>query len=227
LAVGATGSAMTAGCVTDVFGSTSAQPVLPKPEGRRADSEDIAYPAHGQAFPAFELPDATSDAVIDTGALDGVAIITTYFASCPAECGVLLTHLADTQREIIARGLADDVSFLPITFDPARDDAEKIRRNAERRRVDLDAGNWYNLRPETPERAHSIVTDQLGIKYVRAEDSNRVAGYDFTHIVVTWLVNPDGIVERAYRGEFIDTQQVLDDIETVLEARGTTATEAT
>ena len=36
--------------------------------------------------------------------------------------------------------------------------------------------------------------------------------------MVTLLVNPDGIVERAYRGEQIDRDRVTSDLETVAAA---------
>jgi protein SCO1/2 len=222
LSAGATGIAATGGCLSRPFRSSTGQTVLSEPEGRRADSEDLAYPAYGQRFPEFELPDATSDAVIDTGALENAAIVTTFFASCPAECGVLLSHLAGVQRRTIDRGLTDEISFLPITFDPERDDAETLRSNAERRGVDLSAGNWHNLRPADAEAARAIVTDKLGVEYVRTEDSDRLAGYDFTHIVVTWLLNPDSVVERTYRGEVLDEAAVVDDIVRLTEADGGT-----
>ncbi|OTF07118.1 SCO family protein, partial [Halorubrum sp. SD612] len=80
------------------------------------------------------------------------------------------------------------------------------------------AGNWLYLRPETPERAKAVVEDKLGIGFERTTDSDRLPGYDFTHIVVTMLVNPDGVVERAYRGERVDPERVAADVERVAAA---------
>lgn len=114
-------------------------------------------------------------------------------------------------------GLTDDAVFLPITFDPERDDEAALRENAAGLGVDLDAGNWHYLRPESPERAEAVVEDRLGIGFERTTGSERLEGYDFTHVVVTLLVNPDGIVERAYRGETIDRDRVAGDIETVVD----------
>ncbi|MFW5974121.1 MAG: SCO family protein [Natrialbaceae archaeon] len=219
LTLGATAATATAGCLGGVFGSDSGSgaTVLSPPEDQVAESQDLAYPAYGQSFPEFELPDATSDAVIDTASLETPALATAFFASCPAECGILLDHLAEIQRETIDRGLTEEITFLPITFDPARDDAEKLRENADRVGADLEAGNWHNLRPDDAEEAEEIVTGQLGVTYERTDDSDRMEGYDFTHIVVTWLVNREGVVERVYRGEFLDREQVLEDVETLLE----------
>jgi protein SCO1/2 len=196
-----------------MFDSDPENVALAAPDDQLANSGDLAY---GEEFPEFELPDATSDVVIDTGSLDSVALATTFFASCPDECGILLNSLAGIQAELIDRGLSGDVLFLPITFDPARDDEEKLRENAAHVGADLDAGNWHNLRPADTDEADTIVTDQLGIGYDRA-DSDRLGGYDFSHIVVTWLLNPSSVVERVYRGETLDRRRILDDIEKLLD----------
>lgn len=218
LTLGATGVTATAGCLTGILDSKPKNTVLSEPDEQLADSGDLEYPAHGQEFPALELPDATSETVIDTGELDSVAVVTTFFASCPAECGILLNNLAVVQNETIERGLEDDVLFLPITFDPERDDAEFLRENSERVGADLSAGNWHNLRPEDADEAETIVSDRLGVGFEQIGDSDRTAGYDFVHIVVTWLVNPDGVVERAYRGELLDIDEIVGDVETVVES---------
>lgn len=144
--------------------------------------------------------------------------MTGVFTYCPVECGILLRRLVGVQRRVADAGLTDETVFLPITFDPERDDEAALRDNAETIGVDLDAGNWHYLRPESPERAKTVVEDRLGIGFEKTTENSRIAGYDFTHIVLTLLVNPDGVVERAYRGETIDRDRVVSDIETVVEA---------
>ncbi len=217
LALGAAGTAATAGCLGGLFESTPEGVVLSEPDDQLAESEDLAYPAYGESFPTFELPDATGDTIINTGELDTVSVVTTFFASCPAECGILLNQLAGVQAETVVRGFADETSFLAITFDPERDDADHLETNANDVGVDLDVGNWHYLRPETAEEAADVVVDQIGVDYERTDESDRMEGYDFNHMVITWLVNPDGVVERVYRGEYVDSDRVADDIEAVLE----------
>ena len=207
----------TAGC-TSVLGDEPDGVVLGPQEDQIADSEDLAYPAYGQPLPAFELRDPIAGITIDSEAVDRTAIVTGVFTFCPAECGILLRQLVEVQRRVADAGLTDETLFLPITFDPERDDEAALRDNAEILGVDLDAGNWHYLRPESPERAKAVVEDRLGIGFQRETESDRLQGYDFTHIVLTLLVNPDGVVERAYRGERIDRDRVVSDIETVAEA---------
>ena len=216
--VGTAAAGSVAGCTSRLFGGGPDGVVLDPQEDQLADSEDLAYPAYGQPLPSFELPAPLADETFDSDALDRTALVTGVFTFCPAECSVLLRQWATVQRRVAEAGLTDDVYFIPITFDPERDDAAALRDNAASIGADLDAGNWLYLRPETPERAKAVVEDKLGIGFERTTDSDRLPGYDFTHIVVTMLVNPDGVVERAYRGERVDPERVAADVERVAAA---------
>lgn len=226
-AIGTAGVVATAGCISGVLEDNPDGVVLGPQEDQLADSEDLDYPAYGQEFPAFELGDPVTGTTIDTGELDRTALVTGFFAFCPAECGVLINQLAGVQAMADERGLSEEIVFLPITFDPERDDDEQLKENAETWQVDLDIGNWHYLRPEDEHEAEAIVQDRLGIGYERVdgdEEDTRpgVPDYDFLHIVVTFLVNPDGVVERAYRGEEFgdghNRETVLEDVETVVNA---------
>ncbi|RLM68784.1 SCO family protein [Halorubrum sp. Atlit-26R] len=216
--VGTAAAGSVAGCTSRLFGESPDGVALDPQEDQIADSEDLAYPAYGQSLPSFELPAPLADETFDSDELDRTALVTGVFTFCPAECSILLRQWATVQRRVAEAGLTDDVYFVPITFDPERDDAAALRDNAASIGADLDAGNWLYLRPETPERAKAVVEDKLGIGFEQTTDSDRLPGYDFTHIVVTMLVNPDGVVERAYRGERLDPERVASDIERVAAA---------
>jgi protein SCO1/2 len=86
--------------------------------------------------------------------------------------------------------------------------------------VDMDAGNWRFIRPVSEERAKTVVDEKLGITFDRigAGESERLPGYDFRHLSLTFLRNPDGVVERAYRTDSPDHERVLSDVETVVDA---------
>ncbi|OYR56795.1 SCO family protein [Halorubrum halodurans] len=216
--IGAAATTTVAGCATRLSSGESEGTVLDPQEDQVADAEDLSYPAYGQPLPDFELRAPLADETVDAGDLDRTAIVTAVFTSCPAECGVLLHRLVGVQRRVAEAGLTDAVVFLPITFDPERDDERALRENAESLGVDLAAGNWHYLRPASPAEAETVVEDRLGIGFERTTESDRLEGYDFTHAVVTLLVNPDGIVERAYRGERVDRDRVADDVAAVVDA---------
>ncbi|WP_142985832.1 SCO family protein [Halorubrum cibi] len=216
--MGAAATGTVAGCTTRLLNDEPEGVVLEPQEDQIADAEDLSYPAHGQPLPEFELRAPLAGETIASEDLDRTAVVTAIFTSCPAECGVLLHRLVGVQRRVDEAGLTDSVVFLPITFDPERDDARALRENAESLGVDLEAGNWHYLRPESPADAEAVVEDRLGIGFERTTESERIEGYDFTHAVVTLLVNPDGVVERAYRGETIDRDRVADDVAAVVDA---------
>ena len=219
----AVGSAVaTAGCLTSVLGDSNEQgeTVLDPPEDQQFDSEDIPYPAYGQEFPKISVPDPLAGETVDTDSLDETLVVTAFFASCPVECVRLIGQLAGVQHGTVDAGITDDVTFLAITFDPARDDAERLREYGQQMNVDMDAGNWRFLRPNGTERAKAVVDEKLGVTFDRigAGESERLPGYDFRHLSLTFLRNPSGIVERAYRTDRPDHERVLSDVEAVVEA---------
>lgn len=204
--------AASAGCVS-AFADGSDNVVLPPQEDQLGESEDIAYPAYGQSFPDFSLPNPLTGETVESNASEEVTVATAIYATCPAECLILGNQLAGVQHRVNEEGRKDSVRFLAATFDPGRDTAEVLSDYADRMGVDLEAGNWQFLRPEDREEAKSVVTDQLGIGFQREGD-------EFIHPSVTFLVNPDGYVERAYRGERPDRERMIDDIGTVAEEFG-------
>ncbi|MDZ5809784.1 SCO family protein [Halorubrum sp. AD140] len=215
--IGAVTTGASAGCTARLFDDGAEGTVLDPQEDQTADSEDLAYPAYGQPLPEFELPDPLAGTTVDSAALDRTALVTAIFTFCPAECGILLRQLVTVQHRIDEAGLTDAVVFLPITFDPERDDEDALRDNAAEIGVNLDAGNWRYLRPDSPDRAKAVVEEKLGIGFERTTESDRLEGYDFNHLVVTLLVNPDGVVERAYRGENVDPDRITGDVEAVVD----------
>lgn len=215
-AVSTVGLIGTAGCLTGVLDDDPEGVILDEPDDQLAESENLPYPAYGEALPAFELPDGLGDTIFDSTSIDRTALLTGVFTFCPDECGVLLNRFAGVQSLVESAGWTDDVLFCPITFDPERDDETALRETSEMMGADLSLGNWQFLRPETPDRARTVISDRLGIDFERTDESDRVEYYDFLHIVVTLLVNPGGVVERAYRGENIDPDRVASDVEGIV-----------
>lgn len=211
---------VTTGCLGTVLGGAENPTVLAPPEDRQYESTELPYPAYGQEFPRVRLPDPIAGTDIDTEQLDETLVVTAFFASCPVECALLVSRLARVQQGTIQAGLTDAVTFLAITFDPERDDADALASYAEKMDVSLAADNWQFLRPADAEQAKRVVHERLGITYDRvgADRSDRLPGYDFRHLSLTFLVNPENVVERAYRTEAPDHKRVLSDVKTVSNA---------
>ena len=210
------GLAPVAGCLTGlVDDEPSGEVVLDPPE--ESTQGEPSYPTYGDPFPTFELSDPLLETSVDVDSMDEECLVcTTFFATCPAECVPLMHAISTVQANSLESGLGDDVRFLAITFDPERDTADELSDHAEMVDVDLEAGNWHYLRPEDDDEAKTVVEDELGIPFEREELGD---DYDFAHITVTFLVNPDGYVERSYRGENPSTEQITDDLETVIDDR--------
>jgi protein SCO1/2 len=206
----ATGTAATTGCLS-ALGGGNENVVLSPQEDQLGDSEDLAYPAYGQRFPGFSLPNPLTGDTVDSVSENAVTVATAIYATCPDQCLVIGNQLAGVQAELADRGMTEEVRFLIITFDPARDTAKVLRDYGERMGADMETGNWLFMRPDGREEAEDVVTGRLGIAFQRS-------GGTFTHATVAFLVNPEGYVERAYQTQRPEVGRVADDAETVADA---------
>ncbi len=197
-AVAAGGVVGTGGCLGVLQGDQNPNVVLGPPDldvtieqhrGRR-------YPVWGERVPDVSLPAIPGDSVAVRD-LDEPALITFFFSHCRTVCPRLVSGLVNVQGHAVENDYADAVRFLPVTFDPARDDADHLRSYGDRLNV-RSVGDWQWLRPASEARARRVVADQFGIRYVRQQREHE-SGYLFVHPGVVMLVNPDGYVERAYR----------------------------
>jgi protein SCO1/2 len=201
-----------AGCLGALDGNPDV--VLPEPD-RPFDSEDVAYPAWGE-----RAPDVTIPAPLDGGSFELRAgsrpyLSTFFYSHCNSVCPVLVSRMRAVQRRALEDGYCGDVAFLPVTFDPERDDADQLSAWADQLNVDADAPCWHFLRPQSRERARDVVEGEFGVAFERTEPEDG-DGYMFTHTALTLLVNADGYVERAYRTKAPDVDQVTADLQRVV-----------
>jgi protein SCO1/2 len=199
-----------AGILAGVSGCLgSGDTVLPRQQ-YDTEPENLPYPTWGERVPEVTLPDALTGDRVTSTAVDVPAAYTFFFSHCMSVCPILIGTLRNVQAAMRESGAAGAVRFLPITFDPSRDDETRLRRYAEQMNIDLSVGNWAFLRPETPERAETVVTDRFGVVFDRTEQTDE--GYMFAHTALTLLVNADGVVERAYRTGSPDEAQITADM---------------
>lgn len=186
---------------------------LPAPD-REVDSETLPYPAWGQ-----QLPDVTVAAPLidDTVAVRDVgepALFTFFYSHCRTVCPRLVSSLRNVQADAIQGGYVAGVRFLPITFDPERDTADRLQTYADRMNV-ADA-SWTWLRPDDRDRAQAVVSDEFGVAFQRTSTDG--SGYMFNHTALTILANADGYVERAYQqspSDITGADDIIDDLEAV------------
>lgn len=230
------GAAGVAGCLGG--GDSNPNVTLPEPD-RQYESADVPYPAWGERIPDVTVPDPLEDRAVSLRAIEKPNLVTFIYTMCPTVCPVLTATLRNVQTHALNNGYGDQVEFFPLTFDPTRDDAERLRAYADEMNVALDAGNWHFLRPESEARAKEVIQEQFGVTFQKesttpAEDgehdeSTSEAGsgdghhhdhgaYEFLHTGLTLLVNGDQYVERAYQTSSPDAQQLIADLKTVRNA---------
>lgn len=200
--LGSAATAGLAGCAS-VLGSPNdgeSQTYLSEQEFS-VDPDAIPYPTYGD-----RLPEATLGAPLrDAGELTvpddfaGTDVLMTFvYTTCMTMCPRLTAILAYVQGHSLSNGYGDRMSFVEMTFDPERDDAQKLRSWVDSHNVDMDAGNWYMLRPDSQERAKAVVGDTYGVAFERTqpEDMDR---YMYAHQGIILLANKQGYVERTYK----------------------------
>jgi protein SCO1/2 len=145
---------------------------------------------------------------------DRPQLLTFFYSHCNSVCPVLISALRNVQTHALNEGYGDEVAFHPTTFDPDRDDADRLRTYGEEMNVDLAAGNWRFLRPASSARAEGVVAEQFGVSFERTHPEG-MDMYMFAHAALTLLVNADGYVERAYREKQPDPGTMTADLATV------------
>jgi len=234
----AAGAAALAGCVGDLTGGGGDPNVTLSPPDKQGDPQDFAYPGYGQRVPDVTLTDPIAETAVDVRSVGTPYLMTFIFTHCRDVCPLLTQSLRRVQDDAAENGYGDAVTFLDLTFDPERDDAERFREYADERDVDLSAGNWHFLRAGGPERTRAVVADDdpdgFGVPYRRSDRTTETGsaagggatttgddgghdheGYGFDHLSLVLLANADGYVERAYPGPNPPTERIVDDLSQV------------
>jgi protein SCO1/2 len=207
----------TAGCLDAVgFSAGGENTYLKEPDSERQTNADLPYPVYGEALPEATVPAALRGERVSTTGFDRSVVLTFFYSHCQTICPLLTSTLRKIQVDAAENGYADEVALVEVTFDPERDTAERLRTYAENRHVDLDAGNWFFLRPETPERAKAVVEETFGLAFEKTHPED-MDMYMFNHGGLILLVNPDGYVERPYYGTSPDWTTIRDDLKRLRE----------
>jgi protein SCO1/2 len=217
--LGTAGVAATAGCL-NAIPLIGGRTVLAPPE---QDLSEAAHPSHGDDIPSVSLPDPLSGEEISTTQFEGerAYLMTFIYTNCPdGMCPALTLRLRRAQEVAAEGGYGDQAAFLEVTFDPERDTADVLRTYGKQQGVDLDAGNWHFLRPESYEAGKELIEEHFGLVIKKIEaDGYEKLDYIFPHYNLILLVNKRGVVERAYPNAVsVDIDRIVGDFETVVTA---------
>lgn len=140
-----------------------------------------------------------------------VVLLDFIWTRCPGPCPILTGLHVDVQRKL-PDALRDRVRFVSISLDPVRDTPAVLREYAKKRGADLAGWSFLTGEPGVVD----AVIKSYGVGSAKSPDGQ------IEHVVATFLIDPDGRIDRRYIGlEGHDPTELLRDIER-LAARPTT-----
>jgi len=144
--------------------------------------------------------DGQATLLADELARDGrIALVTFIYARCQSICRVVGSELQQMQEQIRARGAADKVRLVTISFDP-RDDARALTRYGRMMNSDPDVWRLYGIPVESERRR---LLDAFGVVVVPAPLG------EFEHNAAFHVVGRDGRLVRIL--DYTEPGTALDD----------------
>ncbi len=120
----------------------------------------------------------------------GKAVLLDFiYTNCPGPCP-LLTSLHVRVQQALPAEAREGIWFASISLDPERDTPEAMRAYAEARGADLS--RWSFLTGEKP--VVDAVIKSYGVGSIPGEDG------EIEHMVVTFLIDPEGRIVKHYMG---------------------------
>jgi len=117
--------------------------------------------------------------------------------------------------------LRGKVRFVTLSFDPARDTPEVMRRYAGSRAVDTSGGlRWYFLTTRSARDLMPLVEGYGQDVRVTFDRSSGRARRELSHVLKVFLIDRAGDVREIYSSLFLHPQTVLNDIETLIMEEG-------
>lgn len=200
---------MIGGCL-GLASDTNPNVTLGKPDDWH-DGFDPRYLNWRERVPDITLPAPLESNEIVLRDIDTPILMTFFYSHCKTICPILISTLRNVQTHALNNGYGDKVTFLPITFDPARDDAQRLRAYAKQRNIVYKIGNWHFLRTSA-RPAEPFFHKRFGFTFSKTKQHDEKSGYMFIHRGLILLVNANGYVERAYSGRNPPQSEIINDL---------------
>lgn len=130
-----------------------------------------------------------------------VVVVNFMFTNCPSLCSVLTAELALLQ-EALAEEHAEDVHFVSITVDPARDSPEVLREFAKAMHYHSESWDFLTGDAATIRR----IAMAYGVAYTNGAET------PIRHNLLTTVIDRRGRIRVQYMGETFDPDGLLADI---------------
>jgi protein SCO1/2 len=176
------------------------------------EGDDVSWTAPRQPLaevrmraPGFRLIDQTGERLSLEDLRGHWVLLDFIFTNCPGPCPILTgTHVALQRR--LEPALRQRTRFVSISVDPERDTPEALQAYARARGADLS--DWSFLTGSSEEVGD--VLERYGIGARPAQ------GGEIEHIVVTYLIDPDGLIARRYLGLEHEAEEIERDLRALL-----------
>ena len=146
-----------------------------------------ALPIYGQA-PEFSLTDQEGRPFLSSALKGTVWVADFIFTSCAGSCPQMTAQMAALQKR-----LPQEIQFVSISVDPARDRPDLLRRYAESYGADLKRWRFLTGEPPAIER---LVKEGFRLSYAEGTSPEE----PITHSVRFLLVDGQGTIRGAYDG---------------------------
>lgn len=151
---------------------------------------------------------------------DQITLLGFIYTTCTDPEGCPLAYrVFDALREAIAAtpSLHGKVRFVTLSFDPARDSPDVMRRYAGSRAVEKDGGlRWYFLTTRSARELMPLVEGFGQDIHITFDRSGGRPRRELSHVLKVFLIDRAGDVREIYTSTFLYPRLVLNDIETLL-----------
>jgi protein SCO1/2 len=159
----------------------------------------------GAAAPDFSLVDQAGEAFALRDLSGRVVVLDFIFTNCPGPCPIQTATHVGLQR-LLEAGQRERTRFVSISLDPTRDTPEALRSYAERLGVELEGWSFVTGREDEV----AAVIESYGVGTVVSE------GGEIDHMLVTYLIDPEGRIAERYLGSSHGAEAMLRDIRSAL-----------
>jgi protein SCO1/2 len=156
----------------------------------------------GQAVPEFALTDQDGKPRSFSELRGRFVLVDFVYTNCPGPCPIQTGIHVEAQRRL-PPALREATRFVSISLDPERDTPDRMRAYAQKRGADL--ASWSFL-TGTPEAVDGVLRT-FGVGRAPGKDG------EIDHLVVSFLVDPEGRVARRYVGLRHGPDEILADLE--------------
>lgn len=166
---------------------------LTEVEAMLGDKEQFFQPIDKEA-PAFTLRNTDSNTVRLADFRGKIVILHFIYTSCPDVCPLHAERIAEIQTMINQTPMKEQVEFVSVTTDPAKDTPEVLRDYGPAH--GLDPVNWMFLTVPAgePEDTTRRLAEAFGHKFTKTQEDYQIHG------IVTHVIDREGRWRANFHG---------------------------